>query len=74
MLGADLGELLPGSGLDAGVGEELVEVALIRPAGMGGWGAEHPRLDGLGHLLAEVGGQCTGEGRDWVGSRATASK
>ena len=34
VLRADLGELLPGTGVDAGKGEELVEVGLIRPAGM----------------------------------------
>ena len=68
ILGADGGELLPGTGFDTGMSEELVEVALIRPAGMRGGGAEHPCLDGLGHLLAEVGGQHTGEGRDGIGS------
>ena len=66
MLGSDARELLPGSGLDASVGEELAEVALIGPAGMRGGGTEHPRPDGFGHLVAEVGRQATGEGRNGV--------
>ena len=38
VLGADGGELLPGTGLDAGMGEELVEVAFDTPGGYGGRG------------------------------------
>ena len=67
VLGADGGELLPGTKFDTGMGEELLEVALIRPAGMRGRGAELPRLDGPRHLLAEVGGQHTRECRDGIG-------
>jgi len=66
VLGADGGELFPGCGLDVSVGQELAKIALIHPAGMGEGGSQHPRLDGLRHLLAEVGGQFASECRDRV--------
>jgi hypothetical protein len=55
MLRADDGQLLPGTGFDAGMCKELIEVAGIGLMGMLGVGAEHPRLNGPRHLLAEVG-------------------
>ena len=39
----------------------------IRPAGMGGGGAEQPGIDGPADGLAEVAGHLAGEGRDRVG-------
>ena len=36
VLAPDTGQFLPGTGLDTGMGKELVEVALIRFTGMGG--------------------------------------
>ena len=65
MLGADLGELLPGVGRDPGVDEELVEVLAVRLPGVDRWSPEQPGRDSLGHLIAQVAGdRPSGEGRN----------
>ena len=38
VLGADARELLPGTGLDASMGQELVKIVLMSPDGYGGRG------------------------------------
>lgn len=61
---ASLGELLPGVGRDAGMGQELVEVLATRLPGMGRRSPEQPGHDGLGHLVAHVAGdRPSGKGR-----------
>ena len=69
MLGADGGEVLPGVGLDAAGGEELVEVEAIGPAGMRGGGAQQPGIDRFANGLSEIAGHLAGEGRDRLGGR-----
>src|SRR5512135_3209637 len=63
-----LGQVLEGTGGDPGMGEELIQIPLIGPAGGGGGGAEQPGGDRPADGLAEIARHLTAtEGRDGVG-------